>query len=811
MASTAVPGRRPHRLKTAGLVTSLIILLIAAVAFTVSVVQIQSAITGYVGGNGIWSRAQLTAVSHLDDYAAQGHPEDLRLARQWLDIPLGDMDARLAMEQRPMDYEAARQGMLRGDNHPDDLAGMIWLYRYFSNLGVFRKAVEAWRDTDPYLLELNRITQSLSEAWSTSRPDPAQIEMVRARLDAVNQQLQVYARRFRTAMGEAARWTSTALSVVSAVFLILLALVAWRLGNRLVQIQRSSEQKFRSIFEQSAVGIIQVDTRGIVIDANQAACQILDTPDDHLLNSPVMERIHPDDLPLSNAPHKALLRGRMDSYTLEQRLQKGSGDHLWARLTVSMVHRRSGQAAYFVVMLEDISESRRLASELSYQATHDALTGLLNRREFEHRLAMMLGRARSEHSEHALCFIDLDQFKIVNDTSGHAAGDQLLREIARLAESRLREGDVLARLGGDEFGLILQNCNLDTAANVTEKLRQALESIVFTWEEQSHSIGASIGVVPIYAEAPDIGDLLRSVDIACYMAKDGGRNRVYVSTPDDRQLHLQRGEMAWLNRIQAALAENRFYLDAQRILAARDDKKGLRYEVLVRLTNEQGERVSPAEFLPAAERFGIVHKIDRWVISEVVSQLARARQHLETLDACHINLSGRSFDQPDLADFIVGELNAHNIPGSKLCFEITETAAVHNLLDVKAFMTRLQKLGCTFALDDFGTGLSSFGYLRQLPVDCLKIDGSFVRNITRDRNDLAMVQAIHDISRTLDKVTVAECVEDGAAADLLKDVGVDFLQGFGLHRPCRFRELLFPHTPPEAADEPPLTEQVRWP
>ncbi|TBW55171.1 EAL domain-containing protein [Marinobacter halodurans] len=809
MASTSVRGRRPHRLKTAGLVTCLIILLVTAVGFTISAVQIQSAIAGYVGGNGIWSRAQLTAVSYLDAYAAHGRPEDLRLARQWLDIPLGDMDARLAMEERPLNYEAARQGMLRGDNHPDDLAGMIRLFRYFADLGVFHKAVEAWRDTDPYLLELNRIAQSLAGMWASSSPDTDQIRTVQARLDEVNQELQVYARRFRVDMGEAARWTTTALSVVSAVLLILLALVAWRLGARLAQIQQRSEQKFRSIFEQSAVGILQIDSRGIVIDANQAACQILDTPDDRLLHTPFMERIHPEDLPMDAGPHRALLRGRMDSYTLEQRLQKGSGEHLWARLTVSMVNRRAGEATYFVVMLEDISESRRLASELSYQATHDALTGLFNRREFEHRLAKTLGRARAERSEHALCFLDLDQFKVVNDTSGHAAGDQLLRDVARLAESRLREGDILARLGGDEFGLILQNCPLETAAGVTEKLRQALTSIAFTWEGETHSVGASIGVVPISAGAPDVVELLRSVDIACYMAKEGGRNRVYVSSSDDRQLHLQRGEMAWINRIQAALNENRFYLDAQRILPAADNRQGLRYEVLIRLTNEQGETVSPAAFLPAAERFGVVHKIDRWVISEVIGQLARARQHLDALDACHINLSGRTLDHPDLADFILDELNAHNVPGSKLCFEITETAAVHNLLDVRAFMTRLQQLGCTFALDDFGTGLSSFGYLRQLPVDCLKIDGSFVRNITRDRNDLAMVRAIHDIGRTLDKLTVAECVEGAAAAELLREVGVDYLQGFGLHHPCRFRELLYSGSRPNPDGEPSMSEQVR--
>ncbi|WP_148863695.1 putative bifunctional diguanylate cyclase/phosphodiesterase [Marinobacter fonticola] len=783
-------SKQRRRLKVASLITGLVVIVLAAVAFTVSVVQIQSAIAAYAGGNSAWSRAQVSAVLHLDSYARTGRPEELQAAKRWLEIPLGDMVARRAMEAESLNAQDARAGLIQGQNDPRDLTRMIWLFRYFSQLDHFQRAVQAWRETDPYLLELQQITQSLESQWQSGTPSPERIENLRGRLKAINAELDTLAREFRVAMGEAARWTTTILSLASVEFLVLLSALAWIIGHRLVRIQRTHELKFRAIFEQTAVGILQIAPDGSILEVNQAASEVLHRDRSELIDLPFYHLVHPEDWALDRQERLELLDGRRASATTEYRLLKGDNELLWARLTASMVWHQVGTSPYMIVMLEDISESRRLAYELSFQATHDELTGLFNRREFEHRLATTLGRARKDASVHALCFIDLDQFKVVNDTSGHTAGDQLLHQVSQLARSTLRDHDILARLGGDEFGVILENCNLDQAAIVAEKLRTSLESIVFSWEGINHSIGCSIGVVAITTDAPDTGELMRAADIACYVAKNEGRNRVYVSELNDRLQAVHRGEMAWLNRIQDALHENRFYLDAQLIVPIDGTSALPRYEVLIRLKDTDGETVPPSAFLPAAERYGVVNKIDRWVIGEVIRQLSRHPEHLERIEACHVNLSGRTFDQADFADFVIDLIREHKLPAHKLCFEITETAAVHNLVDVQTFMVRLSRMGCTFALDDFGTGLSSFSYLRQLPVECLKIDGSFVRHIATDESDRAIVRAIHEIGHTLQKCTIAEFVENDEAAAILGDIGVDYLQGYGLHRPCRFDELL---------------------
>lgn len=798
-----------RRLKIAGLIAGLVVLVLLAVISTIAVVQIQAGITAYVSGQSIWSRAQASTAVHFEQYARTGNTKQLQAAQRALKILLADRDARIASQASTLDLDLARQYFLAGKNHPDNVDRMIWLFRYFADFGAFSKAATVWRDSDPYLEELSAIGESLRQEWESPEIDPARIQALESRLANISSQLQNFTLKFRLAMGEAARWSASFLSIAGTIYLALLAALAWLLAWRLVRELRRTEQKFSAIFAQTAVGIVQIDLAGRIVDINQATCKILDRSFDSVMNASYKSLVHPDDWELGHQQYQQILEEKRDSYTVEQRMLKGNGDHLWARLTVSMVRNTVHAETYLTVMLEDISESRRLASELSFQATHDSLTGLLNRRAFEYRLVGTLNRTRTDNSTHALFFIDLDQFKVVNDTSGHSAGDQLLRQVAEVARKALREGDILARLGGDEFGVILENCNLETAARIAEKLRSTLEQTTFTWEKEHHPIGCSIGVVPITDEATDINALMRAVDIACYMAKDEGRNRVYVSAEDDQQLIAQRGQMQWLNRIQSALQEHRFFLDAQIISPAipGDTERGLRYEVLIRLESETGDIVPPSAFLPAAERFGVINKIDRWVIAETIRKLSEEPEHLDSLEACHINLSGRSFDQADFADYVIDQIERYKLPAQKLCFEITETAAVHNLVDVESFMARLSKLGCTFALDDFGTGLSSFSYLRRLPVDCLKIDGAFVRDIVEDDTDLAMVRAINDIGHTLGKITIAEFVENDKTAALLGEMGVDYLQGFGLHRPCRFDTLLAGFT--EAEDTSQFRAQGR--
>ncbi|WP_290649617.1 EAL domain-containing protein [Aquisalimonas sp.] len=781
-------GKAP-RIKILGLMAALVLLAAVAATFNVAVVQMQAAATAYATGNSIWSRAQLSAAHYLDQYAKTGNPAAMERVREWHAIPLGDLNARQAMEAPELDYDTAYEGLRSGRNHPDDIPRMIWLFRYFSQAPYFRDAVEAWQESDPYILELGALADQMEDEWQAANPSPEAIAQLRGRLVEVNGNLQALSADFRMATAEAARWMARVLSVTSIVFLLALCLVAWLLAWRLTRTLTAAERNFRATFEQATVGMAQVGEDGCLLDVNPALCEILGYSKQELVAKRYADLVHPEDRRIGLANREALIAGALDSYTVEKRLLRGDAGTVWGKITVSRTGDDAQSSPRYVLIVEDVSESRRLSAELTYQTNHDTLTNLPNRSAFERKLGESLHEARTEGSVHALCFIDLDQFKIVNDTSGHAAGDDLLRQVARLLHQHLRERDVLARLGGDEFAVILEHCDIDGARKVSEKLRAALASASFTWEDATFSAGCSIGVAPITPDSVDTYSLLRAADIACHVAKEQGRNRVYVLREDDEEFAERHGEMKWLGRIRSALQEERLILDAQRLVCL-DEPDRLRYEVLVRLLDTNGEVVPPGAFLPAAERFGAAGQIDRWVIDHVCAQLSAYPEHLAALDACHINLSGRSFDQEDFHDFVVDTLERYALPAEKICFEITETAAVRNLIDVIRFMERLGKRGCRFALDDFGAGLSSFGYLRRLPVDFLKIDGVFVRDIASDTTDLAIVRAINEIGHTLNKTIVAEFVETDAALELLRDMGVHYVQGCGVHSPCRFEELL---------------------
>ncbi len=773
------------RLELLAPIVGLLVLVAIAVGFAHTVAKIQFATAAYVSGQSIWSRAQLATVYYLDLYSLTGNREDLEQAREWLAIPLADREARLAMAASPIRPEEAEAALVRGHNHPEDVAGMVWLYRHFSDWGPLRRATNAWEASDEPILRLQSLAEEMAETT-----DPRAFETLREELSTLNQRLNSQAQQFRKAMIEAARWVTAFLSTVSVVFLAMMIVFAALLSAWILRVLRRSESRFRAIFEQAAVGIAQLDRHGVICDTNPAFGDILGLSRERLLGLPYLKLIHPEDVAKGDDFREQLRRRERSFYTLEKRLNCADGKTVWGRVTVSL-----GQDQEFVVILEDISESRRLSLELSHQATHDVLTGLFNRRAFEHRLADTLGRARAENSNHTLAFIDLDQFKVVNDTSGHFAGDRLLQQVVGIFRRCLREGDMLARLGGDEFGVIFEHCDPEQAVPVAEKLRAALDEMPFAWEGNSYDISCSIGLVPISATTPDVEHLLKTADVACYLAKEQGRNRVHLSCDKDEAQRERLGQMQWVNRVRAALAEDRLFLEAQRIVPVREGASALCYEVLVRLRTETGEVVPPGVFLPAAERFGAVHQIDRWVVREVMRQLAQHPRHLEQLQTCHINLSGGSLDQPDFGAFVGDALREFAIPPEKICFEITETAAVNNLAQALNFMELLGDLGCQFALDDFGTGLSSFSYLRRLPVHCLKIDGVFVRDIAEDETDRAMVRAINEIGQTLGLHTVAEFVETEAALAWLRQIGVDGAQGYGIHRPCAF-ELLLAETGP---------------
>ncbi len=458
------------------------------------------------------------------------------------------------------------------------------------------------------------------------------------------------------------------------------------------------------------------------------------------------------------------------------------GSLLWVRESARVVENLEGRRLMLTVC-EDITEARDLSQQLSYQATHDALTGLVNRREFENRLRRVIETVQGGDDEHALCYLDLDQFKVINDTCGHVAGDELLRQLATLLQQQTRKRDTLARLGGDEFGVLLERCSLAQARRVAKAIRKAIKGFRFLWEDKSSVIGVSIGLVPITAASGGITQVMSAADTACYAAKDAGTNRIHVYREDDAELARRYGEMQWVARIIRALEEDRFRLALQPIAATVDDGHGEHYELLLRMEDEQGDTVWPDSFLPAAERYNLSAKIDRWVIDTALDWFSARPQRLERLYLCSINLSGHSLSDESFLDFLIRKFRESGVPPGKICFEITETVAIINLTSARRFIGALKELGCRFALDDFGSGLSSFAYLKNLPVDFIKIDGVFVRDIVDDPIALAMVNSINEIGHVMGKQTIAEFAENEPILAKLRALGVDYVQGFAVGRP----------------------------
>jgi diguanylate cyclase (GGDEF)-like protein len=443
-------------------------------------------------------------------------------------------------------------------------------------------------------------------------------------------------------------------------------------------------------------------------------------------------------------------------------------------------------AAHLQAMQDQMQERiDQATARLVYQASHDALTGLINRREFEQRLARMLQSALQQDREHALCYMDLDQFKVINDTCGHAAGDELLCQLALLLKDKLRERDTLARLGGDEFALLLENCTVQDALEVADMFRAEVQRFRFKWEDRIFNVGMSVGMVAINRDSGSTASLLSAADAACYVAKDRGRNQIHLYEIRDTDLVRHRGEMQWVTRIHQAMEAHRLRLSWQEIRRTDGAPGNARHvELLLRMLDDDGNEILPMAFIPAAERYSIMPAIDSWVIGEA---LRLCQRYLETRQDGHslfaVNLSGSSLKDPAFRRMLLENLHENPAMGPHLCFEITETAAIGNLAVVNEFIEAMHDFGCSFALDDFGSGLSSFTYLKNLKVDFLKIDGAFVRDITSNPIDHAMVEAIHRIGHQMGLKTVAEYVESDATLAMLRQIGVDYVQGNGVHCP----------------------------
>ena len=494
--------------------------------------------------------------------------------------------------------------------------------------------------------------------------------------------------------------------------------------------------------------------------------------------------------PLANPVRECLSRGEVVALSHHAQLISRHGVELALEHSAAPIHNRAGVITGVVMVFRDVTEQRHLARQISYQAEHDSLTGLLNRRAFEQRLERLIASAREHGFEHTLLYMDLDQFKIVNDTCGHSAGDALLCEITALLRGKIRDRDAVARLGGDEFAALLEHCSPAAALRVATHILELVRDFRFVWQDKVFSVGVSIGLVPLTKESRNNAEVLANADNACYAAKDAGRNRIHIYQPDDAELAARHGQMQWIGRITEALEHDRLKLYYQPLRAVAGDERGDHYEILVRMDDGKGNIVPPGAFLPAAERYNCSHLIDEWVITNTLQWLADHPEQLNRLSLCAINLSGQSIGNEHLQATIIRTLHTLDVPAQKICWEVTETAAIANLQQATLFINALRALGCKFALDDFGSGMSSFAYLKHLPVDYLKIDGSFVRDAAKDPIDFAMVKSINEIGHLMGKKTIAEFVEDDTTLKLLLDLGVDYAQGYGIAKPMPISNLV---------------------
>jgi len=904
-----------------------LVIVIVLLGLSAESMNILVATRSYSEGESLWSKGQKRAMFSLLRYTETRALQDYYNYREGLAVTLGDQKARLELEKPNPDLAIAWQGFIEGRNHPDDIPGLIMLFRTFRHVDFMAAVIDLWTEGDRYIGELNAVAEEVHALIASGNDTPEALRAFRERLLEIDTRLTPLTDQFTRTLGEATRKTKTLLLIANLAAAALLVPIGILLSRRMVRFRELAEQELKLSQERFNLAV-QGSNDGLW-DWNIVSGDMYYSPrfeqllgfDEFELGRSIdtlMSRVHTEDRTATEGALGTHLEKGVP-FDIEMRLQTKSGDYRWFRsrgqsvrdaagkahrmagsitdmtdrrqaasdlfaekeralvtlasiadgvittdtdgwveylnpvaeqLTgwttatarglpmrailrmvdetsrkmapdpIEMVLReertieaaatillvrndgteipimqsaapiraRSGEIAGVVLVLHDVSRERQYVAKLSYQASHDSLTGLINRGEFERRLSLALKSAAQLGRHHAVMYLDLDQFKVVNDTCGHAAGDQLMRQVSAVLQRRLREGDTLSRLGGDEFGVLLENCAPDNALRIADGLRQTVMECHFAWETRSFNIGVSIGLVNVEDGLFTLTDVLSAADTACYMAKDKGRNRVQVYHAEDSELSMRQGEMEWIGRLQKALEEDRFVLYAQDIVGLDPARNlGDHCEILIRMLDEKGEMVPPMAFIPAAERYNLMPAIDRWVIRNAFAIIARQQAQVGSgPEVFAINLSGSSIGDERFLDYVREQFGHFAVSPQSICFEITETAAIARLDKATHFINELKSLGCLFSLDDFGAGMSSFAYLKHLPVDFLKIDGGFVKDMADDLIDRAMVEAINSVGHVMGKQTIAEFVDGDRVIRLLREMGVDFAQGYGIAKPKPF-------------------------
>jgi diguanylate cyclase (GGDEF)-like protein len=770
-------------------------LFISAVAVQLVVaitsILLMSSVRVVVSGESLWSKGLYAAFMHLQRYAEVGSHQEYIDFQKALSIPLGVGRARQALDAGGQDKQAMREGLLAGENHPDDIESVIQVLPWVWHMSALSTTIDTWRQGDAHAFALQQLGEKIAQRRNGSTPVNAkEIEAWRSSISVIKDTVMPLAKQFSASLGERSRAFGNLLIAINVLTALLLSGLYWLTFQYAINDSNKAYgklevERLRSGITLAALGdgVLTLDKQQRIRYANPSVSRLLDMPVGLLLGRSVVDVLPFAPEIIAKHENEKPIPGvyKPDDGNVHW-LQRAEQENVAVRISITTLDHDNGHAGS-VLVLHDVSQEQNYMRMLVWQQSHDLLTGLDNRPTFEKYLHQTLGKQQA-----TLLHLNLDHFKMINASYGHAAGDEILRQACQQLRLALRESDVLARIGGDEFAVLLSHCQPHAAMQTAERLRKCVHDLHVQWRQHNMHTSVSIGVVHIDPNQPN-GEpqaLLSMAESACKHSKENGRNRITVYNPFNRIFQRYQGDMEWVQRLRSSLEHNQFTLMAQTVYPLRPQGKGMNgvhFEVLLRLQDGPDKLIAPSEFIYIAERYDLMPHIDRWVVRNTLKLLKMHLSEGANISSCAINLSGASLGDSEILEFIRHNILEQGVAAEKLCFEITETNAIASMDSAISMIDELRQLGCRFSLDDFGSGMASFKYLQQLPVDYLKIDGSFVQDMLKNPSNYAMVDAINHIGHVMGKQTVAEFVADAATFEALMAMGVDYAQGFYIAHP----------------------------